>query len=81
MSAEQQRWLDRPENVAKLFWGLVGVCALLGGLDLFLPRHTHFGFEGVPVFYGVFGFTAFFLIVLAGKQLRKVLKRREDYYD
>lgn len=34
-----------------------------------------------PVFYGVWGFLAFSFIVLAGQHLRKILMRREDYYD
>ena len=32
-------------------------------------------------FYAVFDFVTFFLAVLAGKELRKVLMRPEDYYD
>ena len=81
MSDERKRWLDEPKNVNKLFWGLVVVCALLFVVDFFLHRHAHFGFDGWRGFYGVVGFLAFFLIVLTGKPLRKLLKREEDYYD
>ena len=31
--------------------------------------------------YGIFGFVACVALVLIAKQLRKVLMRREDYYD
>ena len=62
-----------------LFWALV-----VGGLllaELLVERHPHFGWDGVPGFYGVFGFVAFYALVLAGKHLRKILMREEDYYD
>ncbi len=74
-------WLDDPRNVNKIFWGLVFLCAALVGVDLFLPRHGHWSWEEWPGFYGFFGFAAFWCIVIAGKHLRKVLMRDEDYYD
>lgn len=42
--------------------------------------HAHYGFERWPGFYGVFGFAAFVLIVYAGKLLRRLVKRDENYY-
>ena len=76
-------WLDDPKNVDKVFWVLAGVCALLWAIDFFLHRHAHpgFGWETLPGFHGVFGFVAFWCIVIAGKHLRKVLMRDEDCYD
>ena len=58
-----------------------------------LGHEPHFadktGFAGMlgnladhfPVFYGLVGFLSFSFIVLAGQHLRKILMRREDYYD
>ena len=62
-------------------WGLAAVCFGLVAVDLFYHKHVHFGFEEWFGIYGFFGFLAFFFIVLAGKELRKVLMRDEDYYD
>jgi len=81
---ERRHWLDHPKVGDRAFWALVAVCALLLVIEIPLllvhVRHPHFGWDTFG-FYGVFGFAAFFLIVLAGKQLRKVLSRQEDYYD
>jgi predicted tellurium resistance membrane protein TerC len=76
-----KRWLDEPRNVDKLWWGLCAVCGLLVGIDLFVHRHAHFDWEAWPGFYAAVGFVAFYAIVIAGKHLRKVLMRDEDYYD
>ena len=32
-------------------------------------------------FYAIFGFTACVTLVLIAKQMRRILKRKEDYYD
>ena len=54
--------------------------------DLLFHRHLNFA-EGVfPVegwfgFYAIYGFVACVLLVLTATQMRKVLMRREDYYD
>lgn len=85
MSDERRHWLDHPKTGDRAFWALVAVCVLLVLIEIPLAllhyRHPHFGFDGWIGFFGAFGFVAFFLIVLAGKHLRKVLKREEDYYD
>jgi hypothetical protein len=39
------------------------------------------GWESLWGFYAVYGFAACVLLVLLAKQLRKLLKRPEDYYD
>jgi len=74
-------WLDDPHNVTKLFRGLWIACGLLIGIDLFLHRHEDFEFATVFGFHGAYGFFACVALVLAAKQLRKVLMRPEDYYD
>lgn len=78
---EHRYWLDDSKNVDKVFWGLVGVCAALWAVDFFLHRHVHYGWEAWAGFYGVLGFVAFWCLVIAGKYLRKLLMRDEDYYD
>lgn len=77
---EKKYWLDDPANVDKIWYGLIGVCALLFAADFFVEKHPYFELENAPNFYGVYGFVACFLLVIAAAQLRKVLMRDEDYY-
>ena len=72
---------DKPRNVALLFRVLYGACAILMVLDFVLHRHIAHAWERLPGFYGLFGFVACVTLVLVAKQLRRLLKRREDYYD
>ena len=74
-------WLDKPGNVRLLLRALIGFGVLLALGDLFYHKHAHFAVEEIPAFYAIFGFIAFVGIVLAGKYLRKILMRPEDYYD
>ncbi len=78
---ERKRWLDEPKNVNRIYYVLLAVCVLLVLADLAYHKHAHFGFEGWFGFYGFYGFAVFIFVVLAGKELRKVLMRGEDYYD
>ena len=78
---EKKYWLDERRNVTKIFWGLVLVCASLGLADFFYGKHIILAFEDVPAFFGIFGFVVCVGLVLGAKELRKVLKRDEDYYD
>ncbi len=59
---------------------VVALCVLLVASDLFSARHGRYGGEGWPGFQGAFGFASSVLLVLAAVQLRRWLKRDEDYY-
>jgi hypothetical protein len=74
-------WLDQPKNVARLYRGLWTFGALLVLADLAVHRHPEAGFDGWFGFYGLYGFVACVALVLAAKLLRRVVMRREDYYD
>jgi hypothetical protein len=79
---DRSHWLDHRKNVKKVIYALYTVCALTALCDLFrYKHHLHFDFEYWPGFYSIFGFVACVALVLAATQLRKVLKRDEDYYD
>ena len=87
---EAPRWLDDFENVKKVYRAVwIGCIVLLvaGEAALVAARanphgeHHGFGFESWPGFYSFFGFVACFALVLAAKQLRKLLMRDEDYYE
>lgn len=92
-SGEPPRWLDDFENVKKIYRGLWVVCLLLlvGGEGLLVwahhaeeahgAAHHGFSFERWPGFYSLYGFVACVALVLAAKELRKLLMRDEDYYD
>jgi hypothetical protein len=49
--------------------------------DLFYSKHGHYGFEDITGFHALYGFLSYVGLVLIAGQLRKFLKREEDYYD
>ena len=57
------------------------VAAALGFIPAFQKDHPHFELEGFPVFFAIYGFAAFMFIVLAGQHLRKLVGRKEGYYE
>ena len=57
------------------------ICLGLLLIDFFYHRHVIHEWEALWGFYGLFGFVACVTLVLVAKELRKVLKRGEDYYD
>lgn len=78
---EKVYWLDRRENVTKVFVGLCALGLALALADLVAHRHDAVGFAQWFGFYAVYGFVACVALVLTAKALRRVLKRPEDYYD
>lgn len=79
--ATSRYWLDDPRNVKKIVFAVYTVCGLLFLADAFYTKHPHFDIEGWFGFYAIYGFVSCVGLVLAARQLRKVLKRKEDYYD
>ncbi|MBT3238230.1 MAG: hypothetical protein HOK06_04065 [Rhodospirillaceae bacterium] len=78
---DKRYWLDDMNNVYKIFWALVVVCALLFVADAFYHKHVVYEFENWFGFFGLFGFTVSFALVLTARELRKLLMRDEDFYD
>lgn len=68
-------------NADKLFYSLCITCLALLSIDIFYHKHGHFEFETWFGFFSFFGFSAYIIIVLSAKQLRRLLKREETYYD
>lgn len=81
MSVTKKYWLDRKENVTKVYWAVWVICGLLLLIDPLIHKHEAFGFAEWYGFFGFFGFFACVGLVLAAKALRRVLKRPEDYYE
>ena len=78
---EKRHLFDDPRNVTRLLRGFYAICVFLFALDFIVHRHVAHSWERLHGFYAVFGFTACVLLVLVAKEMRKVLMRREDYYD
>jgi hypothetical protein len=55
--------------------------ALLVAADLVVHRHAETAFDGWFGYYALYGFVACVALVLAAKVLRRIVMRREDYYD
>lgn len=81
-TGEPERWLDRKENVDKVYWSVWVMCGLLLVAELFLQeKYTYFDFENWFGFHGLYGFVACVALVIAAKGLRVLLIRPEDYYE
>lgn len=78
---QKQYLFDNPRNVSILKLSLYIICALLILLDFILHRHVLHEWEHITGFYAIFGFVAYLVIVQGANQLRKLVKRKEDYYD
>ena len=78
---DRTSWLDRSENVTKIAWALYIVCAVVVLLDFVIHRHADVGADGFFGFYAAYGFFGSVGLVLAAKQMRKLLMRPENYYD
>ena len=82
---------DNQRNVRRVVFGLYTACAVVFALDIVswfqaragVPelRHPDSGMDVLPGFYAFYGFVACVLLVLAAREMRKILMRREDYYD
>jgi hypothetical protein len=57
------------------------VSVIAGFIPAFQKRALHFAVEGFGAFFAVYGFFAFMVIVLVGQHLRKLVGRKESYYD
>ena len=72
---------DDPKNVKRVIHALYLACALSFVADLFIHRHVEHPWEGLFNFYSIYGFIGIVVLVLAAKQLRRIVLRKEDYYD
>lgn len=78
---EDARWLDDPQHVTLIVRVLIAFCAMAFLADLFYTKKPFFAVEELPAFYAAYGFVVSTALVLAAKQLRKVVGRDEDYYE
>ena len=78
---EKEYFFDKPENVKRILKVFYIICGLLVLADFIVHRHVSFGWEKIPAFYAIYGFIACVVLVVLAKQMRKVVMRKEDYYD
>jgi hypothetical protein len=78
---ERTHLFDKARNVRRVMHVLYGLCAATLLLDFVIHRHVDHPWEALWGFYCLYGFVACVLLVLVAKEMRKVLMRREDYYD
>ena len=82
VSMKEGHFFDKPQNLKRFLLGFYIILVLLVVVDLFLPKHALFSWDAFPSFYAVYGFVAYTAIVLVSNFiLRKIVKRKEDYYD
>ena len=72
---------DNPRNVERLLKGFYVICIILVIADFIIHRHTTMGWEKIPAFYAIYGFIACVVLVVIAKLMRKVIMRKENYYD
>lgn len=80
-ATDNPSWFERQANINKLWYGILVIAGLLTISEFAYERHPHFEIEKIPGFFEIFGFIAFVFIVFAGKALRPLIMRDEDYYD
>lgn len=83
-AGEKPGWADT-KAFRTAFLGALVVAAVASAVAGFLPafrkEHPHFEVESFGAFFAVYGFVAFMAIVLVGQHLRKLVGRKENYYD
>ena len=82
--SDAKGWAEKPGFIRNFQVGLYGACVLVA-LAGFVPGwhnpHPHFSAEKFPIFFALIGFGSFMFIVLVGQHLRKLVGRKEGYYN
>ena len=85
---EPPAWADSPSFVKRLIWAVFIVCGFLLVIDPFVPKHegyeykyTLFEVERWWGFYGIYGFVGCVFLVLAAKEMRRIIMKPENYYE
>jgi hypothetical protein len=78
---EQDYWLDKPTSVNLIIKTLIVACVIVVLADFGYHKHGDFHFREWFAFDAIFGFSAYVFLILCAKGWRKLVMRREDYYD
>ena len=79
--APKTGWFDKPGNLKRFLRGFYAVLIVLLIVDLFVHKHPHFPWEHAPDFSAAYGFISCVVLVLVARVLRRIVMRKEDYYD
>jgi hypothetical protein len=74
-------WLDSPKNRRRVRGWLYASLAGLLAIDGMITKHGHFPWEEAPGFYAAYGFIGCVSLIFIAKLLRRLVRRKEDYYD
>lgn len=81
MQEKKRGWFDKKENLTLFLRIFYGSLVVLLVLDLFVEKHSVFGFDSAPSFSAAYGFISCVMLVLVARVLRMMLMKKEDYYD
>ena len=71
---------SRKRAMTVMLGGLTLSCAFVFGYDGFYQKHEKVEIANIFGFYAYYGFAGFTFIIFAALFLRKIIKRREDFY-
>jgi hypothetical protein len=74
-------FFDDPRHKRLVLRGLYIACGLSALAELLVGRHAETWWEALLGFYPLYGFLGILVVVLAAKELRRVVWRPEDRYD
>jgi hypothetical protein len=74
-------WLVRDSTIRLLWIVFIAVLTILVLLDVVVPHHGHFGWDGIFGFGAWYGFLSCVVLVAFAKGLGFFLKRPDTYYD
>ena len=74
-------WLDSEKNRRRVRTYFYAALVALLIVDGVIPKHGYFPWEGVWGFFAAYGFIGCVSLIFIAKLLRRLVKRREDYYD
>ena len=76
---------DNPKNVKRLRLGFYVALVLVLAAEFVVNMHPegHYAFavEHYFGFYAVYGFISYVVLIFVAKLIRKIVMRKEDYYD
>ena len=78
---EKIYFFDKPENIKRVLNVFYTLCVILVLADFVVHRHIGLVWENIPAFYAIYGFVACVALVVVAKLIRKVVMRKEDYYN
>lgn len=72
---------DKPKNVKILLICFYCSLVVLLAAEFFIHPHPSFYFEQMKGFSAVYGFFSCVLLIFIAKILRRIVMKKEDYYD